>query len=333
MKAYRVHEYGEAAQFIEDEVDKPESKQGHVVIEVKASSLNPIDHKLLRKDLGINPALPGTLHMDVSGVITEVGDNITNFEVGDEVYGCAGGLKGMAGNIEGALADFMLADVNLIAQKPKTLSFSEAAALPLVAITAWEGLFDRAHINPDSHVLIHAGTGGVGHMGIQFAKQNGARVATTVSSEEKGKIAKKLGADDIIFYRDEMVESYTQSLTEGKGFDVVFDTVGGENLDKSLKAARSSGQVISTIGTNKHNLSPMHTKGLSLHLVFMLLPMITGEGRAHHNFILKEVAKWIDDRSVRPLIHEEKFKFDQANEAHALFASNKHIGKIILENT
>ena len=333
MKAYRVHEYGEAAQFIEDEVDKPESKQGHVVIEVKASSLNPIDHKLLRKDLGINPALPGTLHMDVSGVITEVGDNITNFEVGDEVYGCAGGLKGMAGNIEGALADFMLADVNLIAQKPKTLSFSEAAAIPLVAITAWEGLFDRAHINPDSHVLIHAGTGGVGHMGIQFAKQNGARVATTVSSEEKGKIAKKLGADDIIFYRDEMVESYTQSLTEGKGFDVVFDTIGGENLDKSLKAARCSGQVISIIGTNKHNLSPMHMKGLSLHLVFMLLPMLTGEGRAHHNFILKEVAKWIDDGSVRPLIHEEKFKFDQANEAHALFASNKHIGKIILENT
>ena len=333
MKAYRVHEYGEAAQFIEDEVDKPESKQGHVVIEVKASSLNPIDHKLLRKDLGINPALPGTLHMDVSGVITEVGDNITNFEVGDEVYGCAGGLKGMAGNIEGALADFMLADVNLIAQKPKTLSFSEAAALPLVAITAWEGLFDRAHINPDSHVLIHAGTGGVGHMGIQFAKQNGARVATTVSSEEKGKIAKKLGADDIIFYRDEMVESYTQSLTEGKGFDVVFDTIGGENLDKSLKAARCSGQVISIIGTNKHNLSPMHMKGLSLHLVFMLLPMLTGEGRAHHNFILKKVAKWIDDGSVRPLIHEEKFRFDQANEAHALFASNKHIGKIILENT
>ena len=333
MKAYRVHEYGEAAQFIEDEVDKPASKQDHVVIKVKASSLNPIDHKLLRKDLGINPALPGTLHMDVSGVITEVGDSITNFEVGDEVYGCAGGLKGMAGNIEGALADFMLADVNLIAQKPKTLSFSEAAALPLVAITAWEGLFDRAYINPDSHILIHAGTGGVGHMGIQFAKQNGARVATTVSSEEKAKIAKKLGADDIIFYRDEMVESYTQSLTEGKGFDVVFDTIGGENLDKSLQAARSSGQVISIIGTNKHNLSPMHMKGLSLHLVFMLLPMLTGEGRAHHNFILKEVAKWIDDGSVRPLIHEEKFRFDQANEAHALFASNKHIGKIILENT
>ena len=333
MKAYRVHEYGKAAQFVEEEVNNPQAKRDHVVVEVKASSLNPVDHKLLRANLGINPALPGTLHMDVAGVITEVGESVTDFKAGDEVYGCAGGLQGMAGNIEGALADFMLADKNLIALKPKTLSFSEAAALPLVAITAWEGLFDRARINSGDYVLIHAGTGGVGHIGIQFARQHGARVATTVSSDEKAKIAKELGADDIIFYRDEMVKDYTQRLTQGKGFDVVFDTIGGENLDKSLKAARSSGQVISIVGTNKHDLSPMHMKGLSLHLVFMLLPMLTGEGRAHHHFILTEVAKWVDEGLVKPLIHEEKFRFDQANEAHALFASNKHVGKIVLENS
>lgn len=333
MKAYRVHEYGKAAQFVEEEVDNPQAKRDHVVVEVKASSLNPVDHKLLRANLGINPALPGTLHMDVAGVITEVGESVTDFKAGDEVYGCAGGLQGMAGNIEGALADFMLADKNLIALKPKTLSFSEAAALPLVAITAWEGLFDRARINSGDYVLIHAGTGGVGHIGIQFARQHGARVATTVSSDEKAKIAKELGADDIIFYRDETVKDYTQRLTQGKGFDVVFDTIGGENLDKSLKAARSSGQVISIVGTNKHDLSPMHMKGLSLHLVFMLLPMLTGEGRAHHHFILTEVAKWVDGGLVKPLIHEEKFRFDQANEAHALFASNKHVGKIVLENS
>ena len=333
MKAYRVHEYGKAAQFVEEEVNNPQAKRDHVVVEVKASSLNPVDHKLLRANLGINPALPGTLHMDVAGVITEVGESVTDFKAGDEVYGCAGGLQGMAGNIEGALADFMLADKNLIALKPKTLSFSEAAALPLVAITAWEGLFDRARINSGDYVLIHAGTGGVGHIGIQFARQHGARVATTVSSDEKAKIAKELGADDIIFYRDETVKDYTQRLTQGKGFDVVFDTIGGENLDKSLKAARSSGQVISIVGTNKHDLSPMHMKGLSLHLVFMLLPMLTGEGRAHHHFILTEVAKWVDEGLVKPLIHEEKFRFDQANEAHALFASNKHVGKIVLENS
>lgn len=333
MKAYRVHEYGDAAKFIAEDIDKPDAKQGHVVVEVKATSLNPVDHKLLRADLGINPALPGTLHTDVAGVITAVGEGVTSFKTGDEVYGCAGGLKGEAGNIEGALADFMLADSNLVALKPKSLSFFEAAALPLVSITAWEGLFDRAKIKKEDHVLIHGGTGGVGHIAIQFARNQGAKVATTVSSEDKAKIATGLGADEIIFYRDESVKDYTQRLTEGKGFDVVFDTIGGRNLDKSLEAARSSGQVISIVGTNQHDLSPMHMKGLSLHLVFMLLPMLTGTGRAHHKFILEEVAKWVDEGRVRPLIHEERFTFDQANEAHALFASNKHVGKIVLENS
>ncbi len=123
MKCYRVHEYGEAAKFIKSEIIKPSAKQGHVVVEVKASSLNPIDHKLLKRDLGINPTLPGTLHMDVAGIVVEVGEGVTNFKLGDEIYGCAGGLKGAAGNIEGALADFMLVDRNLIALKPKSLSF------------------------------------------------------------------------------------------------------------------------------------------------------------------------------------------------------------------
>ncbi len=333
MKAYKVHEYGEAANFIESEVIKPDAISGHVVIEVKATSLNPVDHKILTLDLGINPVLPATLHMDVAGVIAEVGDEVTGFKIGDEVYGCTGGLQGKAGNIEGALADFMLADSSLIALKPKSLSFSEAAALPLVTITAWEGLFDRAHINPGNHVLIHAATGGVGHIAIQLAKQHGARVATTVSTDDKAKIAKELGADDIINYRNETVDDYKQRLTEGKGFDVVFDTIGGENLDKSLKAVKSSGQVISIVGNNQHDLSPMHMKGLSLHLVFMLLPMLTGEGRAHHGMILKKVAELVDKGIVKPLIHKERFQFNQANEAHALFAANKHLGKIVLENT
>ena len=102
MKAYRVHEYGKAAKFIEDEINKPKVKQGHVVIGVKASSLNPVDHKILKGKVKINPASPGTLHMDVAGVITEVGEGVTAFKTGDEIYGCAGGLQGEAGNIEGA---------------------------------------------------------------------------------------------------------------------------------------------------------------------------------------------------------------------------------------
>ncbi|MGP0566280.1 MULTISPECIES: zinc-dependent alcohol dehydrogenase family protein [unclassified Nitrospina] len=333
MKAYLVHEYGESAKFVEGEAAKPAVQPGHVLIETRATSLNPVDHKILTADLGINPDLPAILHMDVAGVVAEVGAGVSDFQVGDEVYGCAGGLKGQAGNLNGALADFMLADANLIAKKPTTLGFAESAALPLVSITAWEGLFDRAKIAQDDTLLVHAGVGGVGHIAIQLAKTRGLRVATTVSTQDKADLAKSLGADDIIFYRDESVADYVKRLTGGKGFDVIYDTVGGATLDKSLEAAAPWGRVVSIIGQNTHDLTNMHIKGLSLHLVFMLLPMITGEKRADHGHILSVVARLADSGKLKPLIHEKRFRYAEANEAHALFASNKHTGKIVLENS
>lgn len=333
MKAYLVHEYGASAKFVEGEVPKPAVQPGHVLIETKATSLNPVDHKILTLNLGINPDPPAILHMDVAGVVAEVGAGVDNFKVGDEVYGCAGGLKGKAGTLGGALADYMLADAHLIAHKPKTLGFAESAALPLVSITAWEGLFGRAKVSQDDTLLVHAGTGGVGHIAVQLAKTRGLRVAATVSTPRKAEIARSLGADDIVFYRDESVADYVNRLTGGKGFDVIFDTVGGQTLDKSLEAAAPWGRVVSIIGQNTHDLTPMHLKGLSLHLVFMLLQMITGERRAEHGHILGEVARLADSGKLKPLLHEKRFRYSEANEAHALFASNGHTGKIVLENT
>ena len=332
MKAYQVHEYNENARFVAAEVERPQLKPGHVLIEVKATSLNPVDHKILVEEMPINPTLPAILHMDVAGVVSAVADDVSGFSVGDEVYGCAGGIQVAEGKIEGALADYMLADSRLIAHKPKSLDFAEAAALPLVSITAWEALHDRVELQKGEHVLIHAATGGVGHIAIQLAKQIGAKVATTVSGGEKAEIAKGLGADEVINYREESVTDYVQRLTDGKGFDVVFDTVGGPNLDKSLEAAKVWGQVVSIIGRNQHDLSPMHVKGLSLHLVFMLLQMLTGINRSHHQYILSELAKLVDEGNVKPLIHSQRFAFSEANEAHALFTSNRHLGKIVLVN-
>lgn len=332
MKAYLVHKYGDAAKFTEAEVETPKAKPGHVVVEVKATSINPVDNKILTNpELGINPDLPAILHMDVAGVVKEVGAGVTEFKEGQEVYGCAGGLQGATGKIDGALADCMLTDARLLSLKPKGLSFAEAAALPLVSITAWEGLFDRANISPDDYILVHGGTGGVGHIAIQLAKSHGAKVAATVSSNEKAEIAQRLGADEVINYREEKVEDYVQRLTGGRGFDVVFDTVGGDNLDKSLGAARISGQVVSIIGHNTHDLTPMHAKGLSLHIVFMLLPMLTGGGRDRHSFILGEIKKLVEEEKLKPLIHEQIYNFSQANEAHSMFGANKHLGKVVLE--
>ncbi|MCB1811304.1 MAG: zinc-binding dehydrogenase, partial [Candidatus Competibacteraceae bacterium] len=165
------------------------------------------------------------LHMDVAGTITAVADDVSSFRPGDQVYGCAGGLKTVAGeNLGGALAEFMLADANLIAHKPGNLSLPEAAALPLVTITAWEGLHLRAGLQAGQRVLIHAGTGGVGHIALQLAKQAGAQVYTTVSSQAKANLARQLGADVVINYRTTAVADYVAKHTAGAGFDLVMDT-------------------------------------------------------------------------------------------------------------
>jgi len=333
MCAYQVSEYGPGARFQSAQVTKPLVRAGHLLVKVCATSLNPVDHKILTTDLGVNPDLPAILHMDFAGIVEEVGEGVGGFKPGDSVYGCAGGVKGVAGSLDGALADFMLVDARLVGHMPKSLGFREAAALPLVGITAWEGLFDRAKLKPADHILVHAATGGVGHLAIQLAKEHGARVATTVSGEMKANLAKKLGADDVINYRNESPDEYVARLTSRRGFEVVFDTVGGANLDNSFAAAGNNGRVISIIGMNTHDLTPMHIKGLSLHLVFMLLPMLTGEGRARHGEILESLAALVDSGAVRPLIHEQRFTFEQVNEAHALFASGQYLGKITLENT
>ncbi len=157
---------------------------------------------------------------------------MTRFSPGDEVYGCAGGVKGR----DGAYRELMIADHHLLAKKPRSLSFQEVAALPLTAITAWEALIDRAQVQPGELVLIHGGTGGVGHLGIQFAEALGAIVHSTVSSKEKAAIASDLGADETINYRAEPVDSYVAQRTGGRGYDVVFDTVGSDNIGTLIEA-------------------------------------------------------------------------------------------------
>ncbi len=182
MKAQIIQSFGDPSVFQFKEISKPELIPGHVLIQVKASSVNPIDTKVRAGAVpAVAPEFPAVLHGDVAGLVSAVGEGVTEFKVGDEVFGCAGGFKGTGG----ALAEFMLADADLLAHKPVNLTMEEAAALPLVAITAWEALFNRANLVPGQDILIHAATGGVGHIAIQLAKWGGATVYTTASSQEK----------------------------------------------------------------------------------------------------------------------------------------------------
>jgi NADPH2:quinone reductase len=327
MDAMIIHRFGGPEVFTPANLPKPRLKAGHVLVEVHASSVNPIDYKL-RKGLfpAITPPFPAVLHGDVSGVVVKIGAGVRRFKRGDAVYGCAGGVLGQGG----ALAEFMCCPEVLLAKKPRPLGHAEAAAMPLAAITAWEAIIDRACVRPGDRVLIHGGTGGVGHLALQLAKWAGGRVAVTASSDEKLRLAKKLGADHTIHYKNEAVQAYVGRITRGRGFDVTFDTVGGTNLEKSFEAAARCGRVAAIAARGRADLTLLHMKGLTLHAVFMLIPMLHGAGREHHGEILNTLARLVDEGRVRPLIDEERFSFRDVAAAHRKLELGRAVGKVVL---
>jgi NADPH:quinone reductase len=324
MQAYLIEEPGGDFR----KVDLPRSvlKANHVLIRVRASGVNPLDAKIRGgKAAHAKQLLPAVLGLDMAGIVEEVGAGVAKFTPGDAVYGMVGGV----GGLQGTLAEFVAVDMDLLARKPRNLSMREAAALPLITITAWEGLVDRAKVRADQTVLVHAGAGGVGHIVVQLARAYGAKVFATVSPE-KTKIVEGFGATPIN-YRSSSVEEYMAASTEGKGFDVVYDTVGGETLDSSFVAVkRYTGHVVSSLGWGTHSLAPLSFRGASYSGVFTLLPLITGEGRAHHGEILRRAAALVEAGKLRPLLNQRHFSIDEIGAAHALVEAGA-LGKVVVE--
>ena len=326
MKALFTNTY--ESDFATTEIAKPSPKKGEVLVKIHASGVNPIDNKIR---LGLSPyaspVLPAILGTDLAGVIEEIGEGVTEFKVGDEVYGLAGGVLG----VQGTLAEYTAVDADLLAKKPKNLTMKEAAGIPLVLLTAWEGLIDRAKVKKGDKVLVHAGAGGVGHMVVQLAKIFGADVYATVSSQ-KADIVKGFGATPID-YKTETVENYVNQYTDGKGFDIIYDTVGGQSLDESFSAIRHYGQIASCYAFGTHTLATGSLRSASLHGVFVLHPMIGNEERKHHGDILKETTKLIEEGKLKPLIDSRKFTLDNAMEAHKAVSDGSSVGKIVIDIT
>ncbi|MGR3572237.1 zinc-dependent alcohol dehydrogenase family protein [Brevirhabdus sp.] len=327
MKAMTLTAYGPEATFTEVEQPRPMAGHGQVLVRVKATSVNTIDTMIkdMGTDLPLSPELPAVLGMDFAGIVEEVGEEVTGYAVGDEVYGCAGGLA----DLQGALAEFIPADARLIAHKPRSLSMREAAALPLVGITAWEGL-ERAGVSSGQKVLVQGGAGGVGHVAVQLARHLGAEVSSTGTGAEQMSVIKGYGARSIDF-KSEEVDAYVGSHTSGAGFDAVFDTVGGANLANSFAAAALNAHVVTTVALSEIDLAPAHFKGLSLHIVFMLLPMLHDVRREVHGQILADLAKLVDDGTVKPLLDTPAFALNQTGDAYAKLQSGQAIGKVVVE--
>lgn len=331
MKAMIVNKFGNEAVFEATELPKPVVKQGHVLIKIAATSVNTVDTmiKEMGNDLPLAPALPALLGMDFAGTIEAIGEGVSDFNVGDEVYGCAGGLADLAGT----LAEYMVADSKLIALKPKNLTMREAAAIPLVGITAYEGLI-RAGMNTgndqDKKILVHGGSGGVGHIALQLARYFGAQVFSTGGGESQQALIEKLGAT-AINYKTETVAGYVENHTKGAGFDIVFDSVGGANMSNSFEAAALNGQVASTVSLVELDLSTAHFKGLSLHVVFMLIPMLHNHKREQHGQILAELTKIVESGNLTPVLDEQHFNLADIGQAHARLSSGLAMGKVVVD--
>lgn len=328
MRAMIIETYGEDAAFVTAEVETPELAPGHVRAKIAASSVNTVDTMIRRmgKSLPLSPDVPAILGMDFAGTIEAVGEGVDGYVVGDEVYGCVGGLADLAGT----LAESIVADSRLLAHKPKSLSMQEAAALPLVGITAFEGL-QRAGVKAGQRVLVHGGSGGVGHVALQLAKHYGADVYSTGGGEKQLRLIERLGATPI-HYKTEPVEHYVEQHTDGAGFDIVFDSVGGENMLNSFNAAALNGQVVSTVSMCELDLTVAHFKGLSVHVVFMLIPMLHDHKREEHASILRELAKIVESGALTPVLDEKRFSVEEASEAHARLESGEAMGKVVIEN-
>ncbi|GAB5390352.1 MAG: zinc-dependent alcohol dehydrogenase family protein [Alphaproteobacteria bacterium] len=327
MKAMVLNSYGDDAKFELADMPKPTAGEGQVLIRVAASSVNTVDtmiKQMGQEQLPLSPDLPAILGMDFAGTIEAVGDSVEGFSAGDEVYGCAGGLIGL----DGALADYIAADAMLIAHKPKSLSMKQAAALPLVGITAYEGL-TRAGTRAGQNVLVHGGAGGVGHVATQLARHFGATVCATGSGVEQMEIIAGYGATGID-YRTETVADYVSRHTDGQGFDVVFDSVGGANMANSFEAAALNAQIATTVALLELDLTPAHFKGLSIHVVFMLIPMLHNHQRQQHGDILTKMSEIVDQGALTPLIDPNNFTLEQAGAAHDHLTSGKAIGKVVI---
>ncbi|MGZ8226094.1 MAG: zinc-dependent alcohol dehydrogenase family protein [Methylococcaceae bacterium] len=310
------------------DIKEPEiSAATQVKVRLHAAGVNPVDAKIRRNGIFYENGLPAVLGCDGAGVIVETGNAVNGFKTGDKVWFCHGGL----GREQGNYAEYTVIDQRWISLMPKSFSFIEAAASPLVCITASGALFGRGDLQAGQTVLIHGGAGGVGHVAIQMAKLRGARVITTVSSEQKAEFAKALGADEAIIYTQNRFVDKVNSLTDGKGADLIFDTVGATVFKDSIEVTAHFGRLITLLDPGAINLAEARMRNLLIGFELMLTPMLREltTARDKHIEILNQCAQWIDSDLLK--IHiSTQLPLEETSTAHQLIETEHTTGKIVL---
>ncbi len=325
MKALQLIKYGEIKDSLAfNEISKPPVQSKDVLIEVKAAAINPIDKSIIAGNLqGLLPIpLPSSMAYDVSGIVLETGDEVSNFEIGDLVY------SRVPQEQMGTLAEYVSVNSAAVSKKPGNISFAEAASIPLAGLTALQSL-ENAGIKENDKVLIHAGSGGVGSFAIQYAKTKGAYVYTTTSTSNVQWV-KKLGADRVIDYKTEDYKSIV------KGADIVFDTLGQNYTAEAFEVIKKGGKVVSVVGPLDEESAKMF--GMNDYKLPAELARLSADHEALYKFIfmhpngshLEEIKSLIEDEKIKPII-DTIYPFIKSIDALVHLASGRAKGKIVIQ--
>ncbi len=331
MKALILKRYGKSDQLAFADVPRPAIKPNEILVQVHAVGLNPIDNKIPTGAFKpiIKLQLPATMGSDVAGVVVEVGSRVTKFNVGDAIFASVFDLG------TGTLAEFAVVPEYAAAPKPANLDFVEAASIPMVGLTAWQALKERAQVKPGQKVFIPAGSGGIGTFAIQLAKYLGAQVGTTTSTANVN-LVKRLGADEVIDYKQQEFEDVL------RGYDVVLGTVKGDGVKKSLQILNPNASVVSLIGPPDAAFARARGMNFVMKFIFGLLSRkIINQARqrgAEYSFLfvhpdgrqLAEIGKLLEESHIRPVI-DRVFPFTQTKEALAYLDAGRAKGKVVVQ--
>jgi len=331
MKAVLLTAAGGSEALKMTEVETPQLSDPHFIrVRLHAACINPVDFKMRNRGGMAPDKLPIILGCDGAGVIEAIGEAVTRFKIGDEVYFFNGGI---GTEEQGNYAEYTTLHQDYAALKPQKLSMPQAAALPLAWLTAWESLIDRAQLQANQSVLIHAGAGGVGHLAVQLAKSKGARIAVTISNREKAELSQSLGADHCIDYTQTDFVQATLDWTNGAGVDIVFDTVGGDIFCRSISCTRIYGKIVTLLEPPCESSAIKTAKFRNLSLIYelMLTPMIQKmhETRIAQRQMIEEASRLIEADQLHIKV-SQSLPLSQVAEAHRLIETGHTSGKIVL---
>ena len=325
MKAMTIPQTGEPSVLTLTDLDRPTPGRQDLLIEVHAAAVNPVDTKLRSGKFRAPVDYPLVPGHDVSGVVREIGPEVTRFRPGDAVFA----MPALFG--PGSHADYVLVDQRIAARKPASLSHVQAAAIPLAAMTAWELLYDMVGLQAGQTVLIHAAAGGVGHFAVQLAKARDARVLGTSSSDDSFALLDELGIDHAINYRQEDVKDRVMQITKGRGCDAVLDLVGQDVFKPSIDLVAARGALGTIVGIPADaELNPLFLKGASLHAEFLGATELAGGVPEHQSAMLRELSAMVERGELKPHV-SHTFTLDQLAEAHTLQETAGVTGKIVVQ--